>query len=351
VKLDRESFERIVTWADLNTPFHGTWGEIVGPEKVVRQLARANELRRRYAGSGPMPDYETIPELPPYDTTPVIAKPAPAADRPVVLEIDNASPESHTLDLGGGVTMEFIKVPGGRINGRKVESFWIGKTEVTNAQFRRFKSSHDSREESRHGYQFGRRGYHMNNDQQPAVRVSWNDADAFSRWLGETHRATAGLPDGIQWEWACRAGTATAFPFGGVDADYTKHANLGDRMLQEFAACTARKNYHAAEPITDPNRYDDWIPRDDRFNDGGFVTTDAGSYMANAWGLHDMIGNVWEWTADSTPDGLRVARGGSWRDRPHRATVSERVFYQPYQRVFNVGFRIMLRDVPQTVSR
>jgi hypothetical protein len=351
VKLDRESFERIVTWADLNAPFHGTWGEIIDKQQVEHTLARANELRGRYAASRITPDYETIPPLPNYDTTPVIAKPAPVSDQPVVIEIDNLSPESRTIDLGGGIKMDLIKVPGGRLNGQAVKPFWIGKTEVTNEQFRRFMPTHDSRDESRHGYQFGRRGYDMNGIRQPAVRVSWNDAQTFAHWLGETHDTPAALPSGIQWEWACRAGTTTSFPFGDVAADYSAHANLGDRRLAEFAACTARANYHNAEPLTNPNKYDDWIPRDDRFDDGGFVTTDAGRYQPNAWGLYDMIGNAWEWTADASSDGGRVARGGSWYDRPKRATVNDRVIYQPYQRVFNVGFRIVLSEVTATASK
>jgi formylglycine-generating enzyme required for sulfatase activity len=351
VKLDKESFERIVTWADLNAPFHGTWGEIMDKQQVERTLARANELRGRYAPSGPVPDYETIPPLPPYDTTPVIAKPTPVSDQPVVIEIDKTTPGSRAIDLGGGVTMELVKVPGGRFNGQTVEPFWMGKSEVTNEQFRRFMPGHDSRDESRHGYQFGRRGYDMNSSRQPAVRVSWNDAQAFARWLGEAHSTPAALPCGIQWEWACRAGTTTAFPFGDADADYSPHANLGDRRLAEFAACTARANYHKAEPVTGPNKYDDWIPRDDRFDDGGFVTTNVGAYQPNAWGLHDMIGNAWEWTADPAPDGGRIARGGSWHDRPHRGRANQRVVYQPYQRVFNVGFRIVLREVPSTASK
>jgi hypothetical protein len=347
VKLDRESFERIVTWADLNAPFHGTWSEIIGRNKVLPHLTRANELRRRYASSGPIPDHETIPPLPPYDTTPVIAKPGPAVpDQPVVLTDDGTRPSSRSLDLGDGVSLDLVKVPGGSINGQTIKPFWIGKTEITNAQFRRFDPGHDSRDESRHGYQFGRRGYDMNGTRQPAVRVSWNDARAFTEWLDKTHAATAALPDGLQWEWACRAGTTTAFPFGDVDADYSPHANLGDRTLREFAACTARDAYHKAEPIKNPNQYDDWIPRDDRFADGTLVTADVASYLPNPWGLHDMIGNAWEWTADTTPDGKRIARGGSWRDRPRLATVTDRVIYQPYQRVFHTGFRIVLQDVP-----
>ena len=343
VELDRESFERIVTWADLNAPFHGTWTEITGNPGVAGQLARANELRRRYAPSGPIPDYETIPELPPYDTTPVIARSGPVPpERPPVIEVKQAPLAIKTLDFGSGVAMQFIKVPGGRFDGREVAPFWIGKTEVTNAQVRRYLVNHDSRDEARHGYQFGRRGYDMNGDTQPAVRVSWNDARAFVRWLGETHGCIADLPDGTQWEWACRAGAATAFPFGDVEADYSKHANLGDITLKEFAACTARQSYHAAEPIANPSRYDDWIPRDDRFQDGSLVPAPVASYLPNAWGIHDMIGNAWEWTRDTAPDGRPVARGGSWRDRPRLATVSARVAYAPYQRVFNVGFRVVL---------
>ncbi len=352
VKLDRESLERLVTWVDLNAPFHGTWSEITGNQRVVAQMARANELRQRYAGSGPIPDYEHIPELPPYDTTPVLATPTPVTkEMPVTIEVENAVAESRTLDLGEGIKLDFIKVPGGRLNGQTVAPFWIGKSEITNAQIRRFRPGHDSRDESRHGYQFGRRGYDMNGDTQPAVRISWNDAHAFARWLGETQRTTAELPTGLQWEWAGRAGAATAFPFGEIDADYSRHANLGDRSLSEFAACTARKAYHAAEPIVNPNRYDDWIPRDDRFDDNGFVTTAVASYLPNKWGLHDMIGNASEWTADSTQDGKRIARGGSWYDRPQRATVTTQVTYQPYQRVFNVGFRVVLEAAPTTVSK
>jgi formylglycine-generating enzyme required for sulfatase activity len=352
VELDEESHQRISTWADLNAPFHGTWGEIVGPEKVAPAVARANEMRKRYAASGAAAEFEEIPQLPRYDTTPVIAKPSPTVDKAVVVELNANSEtlESRMLDLGDGVTMELVKIPGGSLNGKTIAPFWIGRHEVTNRQLRRFRSAHDSRDESRHGYQFGRRGYDMNGDAQPAVRVSWNDARAFSRWLGEMQSARADLPSGTQWEWACRAGANTAFPFGPADADYSAHANLGDRQLKDFAACTARGGYSKAEPIENPSRYDDWIPRDDRFDDGGFVTTDVGRYKPNAWGLHDMIGNAWEWTTETTAQDERIARGGSWHDRPEKSTISARAIYQPFQRVFNVGFRIILEESPETAA-
>ena len=109
--------------------------------------------------------------------------------------------------------------------------------------------------------------------------------------------------------------------------------------------------------MVNPNRYDDWIPRDNRFDDGGFVTEPVGRYQPNLWGLHDMHGNAWEWTRSAyrlypyhENDGRndlalageeRVVRGGSWYDRPKRCTSSFRLFYPAWQRVFNVGFRVV----------
>jgi formylglycine-generating enzyme required for sulfatase activity len=100
--------------------------------------------------------------------------------------------------------------------------------------------------------------------------------------------------------------------------------------------------------MVNPNRYDDWIPRDDRFNDRGFVSEPVGRYQPNPWGLHDLHGNAWEWTRSTAPaepsgDG-RIVRGGSWYDRPQRCTASFRLAYPPWQRVFNVGFRVVCED-------
>ena len=87
------------------------------------------------------------------------------------------------------------------------------------------------------------------------------------------------------------------------------------------------------------------------------VTTNVGRYQPNAWGLYDMIGNAAEWTrtayrpypyhADDGRDdpaaaGTKVVRGGSLYDRPYRATASYRMHYQPWQHVFDVGFRIIV---------
>jgi len=221
------------------------------------------------------------------------------------------------------------------------QPFWMGRFEVTNAQFARFDPDHDSRHESRHGYQFGRLGYPVNAPDQPVVRVSWQQARDFCCWLSQQTGLQCGLPTEEQWEWACRAGTATPFFYGNHDTDYTPYANLGDIRLREYAACTARGGYTSAEVISNPGPYDDWVPRDTRFDDGHFLPAPVGSYAPNAWGLHDMHGNVWEWTQSEASGGRMIVRGGSWYDRPHRATSSFRLDYRPYHKVFNVGFRVI----------
>jgi formylglycine-generating enzyme required for sulfatase activity len=231
--------------------------------------------------------------------------------------------------------------------------FWMGRCEVTNRQFARFDPGHDSRVEPMHGYQFGIRGYPVNRPDQPVVRVSWDDATAFCDWLSERTGRRFRLPTEAQWEYACRAGTATAMWYGDLDADFSRRANLGDAKLQEFALDT----YIQVRLIDNPNPYDDWVPKDDRFNDGGFVSTEVGRYAPNPWGLHDVHGNVWEWTRSALrpypydahdgrnepgAPGPRVVRGGSWYDRPMRCRSSFRLAYPPYQRVFNVGFRVVI---------
>ncbi|MCP5520732.1 MAG: SUMF1/EgtB/PvdO family nonheme iron enzyme [Verrucomicrobiales bacterium] len=401
VTLDAEAWDRLATWVDLNAPFHGTWGEIpqfcedpAGAIKLAEVNSRAMALRRRHVPMGPHPDYDAIPETPAYNTTPVIpvepvrprdfigsADPHSTNDWP--FDAKTAVARQHaasvagqitrTLDLGEGVTLDLVRIPGGTFAMGSTEGpldeaprawvevapFWMARFETSNRQFRRFLPEHESRTEDRHGYQFGRLGYDLDQPEQPVVRVSWDQAVGFCAWLTSRTGLQVALPTEAQWEWACRAGTDTPFWFGALDADYSHAANLGDQRLAEFAADTALDNYTAARPMVNPNRYDDWIPRDDRFDDGGFVTVAAGSYEPNPWGLHDLHGNVWEWTRstfaaypyagddgrnDPEATGPRVVRGGSWYDRPKRCTSSYRLGYPRWQRVYNVGFRIIARD-------
>jgi formylglycine-generating enzyme required for sulfatase activity len=403
VRLDAESHERLAAWADLNAPFYGTWGEIpqftggyghLQCEQLASASKRALELRRKFVPMGPFPDYEKIPETPRYDTTPTVAKKPPRlseqemscerwpfdAAAAVLRQKADAPVTTRTLTLAPGVTLELVRIPGGQFvmgstNGHADESprsavtvkpFWMARFETSNRQFRQFNSAHESRTEDRHGYQFGITGYDQDQPGQPAVRVSWEQAMAFCQWLARETALRITLPTEAQWEWACRAGTATPFSFGDLDTDFSPYANLGDAMLAQFA-CDPYTQDRAKAAFKNPNRYDNWIPQEARFNDGGFITEPAGKYKPNAWGLHDLHGNAWEWTRsayrpypyrDDGRNGIekaprdteRVARGGSWHDRPFRATASYRLPYRQYQRVYNVGFRVICEGELKTTQ-
>lgn len=160
------------------------------------------------------------------------------------------------------------------------------------------------------------------------------------------------LPSEAEWEYACRAGSAAPFSFGDLNADFSKFANFADAKLTEFAS----DPFTVDTPLKNPSKYDDWLPKDARFNDGALLTVEPGRYQPNAWGLCDMHGNAAEWTrstyrpypyvdepiAESPPNvGRKVVRGGSWRDLPKHGTSSYRLSYLPYQRVYNVGFRVV----------
>ncbi len=383
VALDAEAWDRLITWIDLNAPYHGTWTEIAGQAAVKPVAARKRELLKRYTGVDDDP--EAIPPAPRYATsTPPSASPASpaqvAAQTPAVpnwpfdaIEAQrrqgSASQSRRSVALSDRAALELVRIPAGEFvmgsNGGPAneqppcrvairKAFWIGRCEVTNEQFAVFDPQHDSHVETMHGYQFGMHGYPMDRPRQPVVRVSWNEATAFCRWLSQKTGGTFSLPTEAQWEYACRAGAATPFSFGEIDTDFSKHANLGDVRLREFAFDT----YINPRVLPNPNKFDDWIPRDQRFDDGGLVSMDVGGYKPNAWGLHDMHGNVWEWTRSvfrpyplsdnasdpAAADARRVVRGGSWYDRPKRCTASFRLDYPPYQPAFNVGFRVVMEE-------
>jgi formylglycine-generating enzyme required for sulfatase activity len=377
VTLDAETWDRLVTWIDLNCPYHGTWGEEI--DKPGRQRERRRELLKRYANVDDDP--EAVPATARAPVAPVVPAPVREAG-PRRVECPDwpfdaaearrrqtaAGPSTRkAIDLGGGVTMELARIPAGefvlggadgppderpRARVRIARPFWMGTLEVTNRQYARFDPRHDSRVEDKNTYQFGVHGYPANLQDQPVVRVSWREAMDFCAWLSRQSGLAVSLPTEAQWEWACRAGAETPFYFGDLDADFSPFANMADAKLSEFAS----DPYTVDTPLKNPTPYDDWIPKDSRFNDGALIAVAPGRYRPNAWGLHDMHGNVAEWTRsayrpypyrdddgrdDAAAPDRKVARGGSWRDRPFRCTSSFRLAYPPYQRVYNVGFRVM----------
>jgi len=229
------------------------------------------------------------------------------------------------------------------------EPFWMGRCEVTNEQFARFLPTHDSRLEHGDFLQFSirERGYPLNGPQQPVCRVTWHQAVAFCRWLGEQAGETITLPTEAQWEWACRAGTATPLWYGKLDTDFAPFANLADHCLRSVDTFGWGLPSGAVPP---------WRPAIESVNDKHRVSAPAGSFQPNAWGLCDMHGNVSEWTyttyrpysshAGNTQDApsaasRKVVRGGSWYDRPQRARSAFRLSYPPYHRVYDVGFRVI----------
>lgn len=354
VRLDAEAWDRLVTWIDLNVPYHGTWQEAQGCERVGKQGERRRELLRRYTGIES--DLEAVPAQDAAPLPPILPSPRVRKETPVVRAtgwpFDAAEAKrrqaaagprtTRSLDLGNGVKLQLVLVPAGEfVRGdpsaasdeerprlaRISRPFWMGKLEVTNEQFARFDPRHDSRYMQTFGITSDR-GFPLNRPAQPVVRVSWQQARAFCAWLSAKTGERFTLPTEEQWEYACRAGTTTPFFHGGLDSDFSRWANLGDRSLEHL-----RDYSHNAKV--------GWLPRDERCDDRQLVAAPVGTYLPNAWGLHDLHGNVWEWTGTVDATGRRVVRGGSWHDRPARCTASSRLAYPAWQGVFNVGFRVV----------
>jgi formylglycine-generating enzyme required for sulfatase activity len=188
--------------------------------------------------------------------------------------------------------------------------FWLGKYEVTQAQWEKVMGGNPS---------------YFKGANRPVERVSWNSVTSFCDKLTEQESEAGRLPVGMayqlptdaQWEYACRAGTNTAYSWG-----------------NSITASNANYSHFISE------------------------TRDVGQYAANPWGFHDMHGNVWEWCADwygayptgavSDPVGpadgsLRVWRGGSWLNSASFARSAFRSGGVPARSDGSLGFRLSLR--------
>jgi formylglycine-generating enzyme required for sulfatase activity/RES domain-containing protein len=243
--------------------------------------------------------------------------------------------------LGGAVALEMVPIPAGeflmgspedeeeRANNEgpqhrvRLAPFSMARTPITQAQWRQVARWQPApgelpwERELNPDPSFCQSG-RSEDDRRPVERVSWFDAQEFCHRLSRRTGRTYTLPSEAQWEYACRAGTTTAYAFG---------ASLSQRQA----------------------------------NIAGSGTTAVGSYPANAWGLHDMHGNVWEWCTDlwhpnyrdapddgrpwmdPIPDPLmrRLLRGGSWLNNPRNCRSAYRAHFQPVNANFYVGFRVV----------
>jgi formylglycine-generating enzyme required for sulfatase activity len=166
------------------------------------------------------------------------------------------------------------------------------------------------------------KSWFRNTDDLPVEQVSWDEAMAFCQRLtaNEGGQVRYRLPTEAEWEHACRAGTTTIYPFGNDPIALSAHA---------------------------------WF-------DGNSITKThpVGQKKANPWGLHDMLGNVWEWCSDwyeadyyarsplTDPVGpakatRRVSRGGGWSAHPRSCRTADRKCSTPQVRYYGLGFRVV----------
>lgn len=393
VQLTAEQMDRLITWAELNVPYWGSWSERDG-DKVTRALDRRKELAKKWANIDVDPEVVVNPYKPSEFKAPApAAAPAPAptvagfpfdAAKAKALQGANAT---QAFDLGDGLKMNFARIPAGSfVMGANDETpverpmsvvkidkaFWMATLEVSQEQMIQFNKHFNNGVYDKHYKDQVNRGYYMGPDpefqmegcmQFPAIRVSWEEANAYCAWLSKKIGKKVLLPTEAQWEWACRAGSAGPLNFGDFNTDFSTSANLADYMFIEWAVTGVDPKPIARgddpKPARLPSALWDYELRDRRFNDKVFHLAKVGSYMPNAWGLYDMHGNVAEWTRSaykpypySDSDGrnnaivdeYKVVRGGSWYRRQLLATSSWRWRYSGWMRPFDVGFRVVIEE-------
>jgi formylglycine-generating enzyme required for sulfatase activity len=268
---------------------------------------------------------------------------------------------------------------------RLTKPFYLGTTEVTVSQFRQFQEAtsyqttaerngagivgldvHEPEKDWRAKFAFRQKpeftwksaGFAQQDD-HPVVGVSWQDAQAFCRWLsGKEEGATYRLPNEAEWEYSCRGGSDTYFSWGDSYREIHRLANIGNTELERAHPERVLIQWIVNVEIDpgDPHVY----------------TSPAGSYPANSWGIRDMHGNVWEWcqdlyldtayTAYKAPsygrpipraidplntetfndDGdWRVIRGGSWFTSPLYCRSAVKSYYGSDDAAAYIGFRVV----------
>ena len=204
--------------------------------------------------------------------------------------------------------------------------FYLGVYPVTKGQFAAFVKDdgyQTEAEQAGHKQTWRNPGFdkYDQSDEDPVVLVSWNDAVKFCEWLSKKEKKTYQLPTEAQWEYACRAGTRTAYSFGDDPKD------LGDYA---------------------------WY-----FDNSAFHTHPVGGKKPNPWGLYDMHGDILQWCADyydknyygkspaKDPQNIskadnRVVRGGCWHATARLCRSADRNWTSQNDRTGDYGFRVVL---------
>ena len=235
--------------------------------------------------------------------------------------------------------------------------FALGKTEITVGQYRAFVNASDYRTEAekntggkngcyawdasdgkidwRPGRYWGSPGF-TQEDNHPVVCISHNDAQAYVDWLSRKTGKKYRLPSEAEWEYAARGGTRSARYWGDNPDQACRYANVADNTIGPNGRKWTNKH---------------------NCDDGYWFTAPVGHYVANGYGLYDMLGNAGEWTADcwnenynSAPSNgsawksgdcsRRVLRGGSWDLKPAWVRSALRDWDETAYRVVNAGFRV-----------
>jgi len=191
----------------------------------------------------------------------------------------------------------------------RIQAFQLARYETTVGQFRQFVEATGYRTQDQ-CWQFDRADWmalkevkwdapaHAPGEFHPVMCVTWDDANAYAAWLSSQTGRHFRLPSEAEWEYAARAGTTTRYPSGDNADALCAYANMKDRRFK-----TALRRDQGLDMLATD------------CDDGAAYTTVVGMYPANAFGLHDIIGNVAEWVADCEHPDYRgaPADGAVWR--------------------------------------
>jgi len=302
----------------------------------ARQLV--SSLRKHLAAAIPPEPVAAAPSRPRTPTTNA-APPAAAARPPAAKPLAPGETFRDRLRNGGEGPL-MVVVPAGRFlmgspdgepkrdndegpqhEVRIAQPFALGVYAVTFDDYDRYVAAVGGRQAADRGW--GRA-------QRPVIDVSWDDARVYCRWLQQETGRAYRLPSEAEWEYACRAGTTTPFHFG-------------RQLTTALANFNGNYTYNGSAEAEYREQ-----------------TLPVGSFPANAFGLYDMHGNVWEWCADAWHDNYRgapsdgsvwdnaaasdnvsrVLRGGSWYNFPWNCRAARRPRDAPGSRYDLIGFRV-----------